>query len=497
MSGKSSFSTASQFSIDSFNSLIANSHTSIHSEKDAPKTNYSTKVSALKIVNSGSKSLPGVYTKIFLDPLKNLITKSDYNKLLKSWDSDQQGNLGNGPLHDWLASISQRSARFQVASTHAFEEVVADLYDGFLSMEEGKRIKLPDQETVSPLVVWGHPEDGPYTWPSDVGLHLGIRMSTVNLPPSYSENIALWSSIGHETGGHDILHAYTGMLDELGGKVAANLLKDDSLKGNVAVNGRTQPLAKYAADYWKNRIDETASDVCGLLNIGPGAGISLALLLISLEGGSLSNVTTYDDPHPIDALRIFLAADVIRNTNDLDANMANAWADNFENIANKYIQKKDGFYLASQTPDGKCYANVIMPFDQMRQTTKTVAQTIASSELATLGGHSLSEVNTWADSDESLTSRILNDLLKGSEPSVLPGSDGQIVYAAHVLAAATIALAKSPDISKITKLAVASLNKLYDKNPVWHGIPLFFRSVFSHHNMLPRNPEFSDDLKPL
>jgi hypothetical protein len=42
-----------------------------------------------------------------------------------------------------------------------------------LSREEGKRIKPPDYETVSPLAKWGFPEDGPYTRPSDVGKSLG------------------------------------------------------------------------------------------------------------------------------------------------------------------------------------------------------------------------------------------------------------------------------------------------------------------------------------
>ena len=228
----------------------------VNSDEDAPKTDYSTKDKALSIVDSGYSKLPGVYKDVFLDPIKNFIDATEYNAILNSWDISE-GQPGKGPWHDWLTSIHQRTAHYQSDATHAFEESLADLYDGFLSMEEGKRIKRPDFESVSPLALWGFPKDAPYTWPSDVGFELGIKMSTVMLPPAYSRNIALWSSIGHETGGHDILHAYNGMLDELGSKVNAKLLEvenDPALKGYVVVNGRQVTVARFAGKYWKERI---------------------------------------------------------------------------------------------------------------------------------------------------------------------------------------------------------------------------------------------------
>ena len=57
-------------------------------------------------------------------------------------------------------------------------------------------------------------------------------------------------------------------------------------------------------------------------------------------------------------------------------------------------------------------------------------------------------------------------------------------FMAHILAGATIALAKSSnDMSAITDMAIKSLNKLYGKNPVWHGLPIRFRSQVSKHNI--------------
>jgi hypothetical protein len=479
--------------LDELDSLINNTKPIVTSLEDSPPIDYGDKDKALNIVNEGYKRLPGAYNSVFLDPLKSLLETQDYQAILQSLD----GN-GSGPWHDWIASIEQRVTDYQSQETHAFEEVLADLYDGFLSREEGKRIKPPDYETVSPLAKWGSPEGGPYTWPSDAGKSLGIKMSTVNLPPAYSKNISLWSSIGHETGGHDVTHAYNGMLDELGSLVSTKLLErqsDPVLRGTANVNGRQEPLVTFAASYWKSKIDETSADVCGLLNIGPAAGISIAVLLISVRGGKLITVDTSDDVHHIDALRVYLAADVIRNIRELDVNVANKWADTFENIADKYIQDKNGFYLVSQTQDRQQHIDVSMPFKQMRETVKTVAEAIAFSPLVTLGGHALSEVNTWANTDEVLATRISNSLVDSTEPSLDPGPDGQKIYAAHVLSGATIALARGADISKTTDFAIKSLNKLYDQNPVWHGIPLMLRSQVNRHEIAPSfGVEFLENL---
>lgn len=468
--------------LDELDSLINNSKPMVTSSEDAPAIDYGDKDKALNIVNEGYTKLPGAYSTVFLDPLKNVLETQDYQAILQSYDGGEQG-----PWHDWIATIEQRATDYQSAATHAFEEALADLYDGFLSREEGKRIKPPDYETVSPLAKWGFPEDGPYTWPSDVGKALGIKMSTVNLPPAYSKNVSLWSSVGHETGGHDVTHAYDGMLDELGSQVATKILErqnDPTLRGTASVNGRQEPLVTYAASYWKERIDETSADVCGLLNIGPAAGISLAVLLISLRGGKLITVDSSEDVHHIDALRIYLAADVIRNIKELDVNVANKWADMFESIVDKYVENKNGFYLVSQRQDG-WHTDVSMPYKQMRETVKTVAEAIAFSPLVTLGGHALSEINTWANTDEFLSARISNSLIEGVEPSLDPGLDGQRVYAAHVLSGATIALARAADISNTTNFAIKSLNKLYDQNPVWHGLPIIFRSQVDRHELVP------------
>ena len=92
--------------------------------------------------------------------------------------------------------------------------------------------------------------------------------------------------------------------------------------------------------------------------------------------------------------------------------------------------------------------------------------------MRTLEGNSLSSINTWANADEQLTSRIAD------------GPNEQKVYAAHIIAAATITMANSSDITNITNLAISSINKLFVTNPMWLGVPVRYSSSIYIHDMI-------------
>ena len=47
-----------------------------------------------------------------------------------------------------------------------------------------KGVKLPDKGAIPPLVKWGNPNSGPYTWPVDATSNFGVRTAIVNLPPA-------------------------------------------------------------------------------------------------------------------------------------------------------------------------------------------------------------------------------------------------------------------------------------------------------------------------
>jgi hypothetical protein len=453
-------------------------------DDEAQTIRYRTKNRAVRIINKGYLSLPKVYHEDFLDPLKSLLHTNRYGIILQAVGGKE------GPWDDWLATIDQRQNGHHKNSTKAFEECIADIYDGFLSMEERKGIKPPDHQTVSPLVEWGRSDWGPYTWPATTGRKVGMKMSVVSMPPAYSQNIALWSALGHEAGGHDILHADDGLLKEISEKVEAAIIKCKNIpqfrNKKAIVNGRKKPLVICAAAYWKYTIDEAASDVCAVLNLGPSAGIRLATLLIPLREMRLSNSSPSSSSHPIDTLRILLAADVVRELPDLDSKIARACADLLERIVDKFKDKTNNFTLYTQTL-AEAHTDDKMPYKEMRKIVQIVADTVAFTPLKALEGHQLSEINTWTNEDEIITTHITQDLVNEKEPSIETISDNGDkvdIYAAHVLAGAIIALARSADMATTTRLATKALIKLHDNNPVWRGFPVHFRSDAHLHHMV-------------
>jgi hypothetical protein len=146
------------------------------------------------------------------------------------------------------------------------------------------------------LVKWGNPNFGPYTWPIDA-THEGfnVKAAIVNLPPAHARRDLMgWSALGHETAGHDILHADDGLQPEL-----ATLVQKELTKEHIGFG---------LAEYWSSRIDETASDVMGILNMGPAAAIGLICFFRGLNAAGsgkarLRSRGPSKDPHPADILR--------------------------------------------------------------------------------------------------------------------------------------------------------------------------------------------------
>jgi len=139
-------------------------------------------------------------------------------------DPTKEGEAGL--LLDIAQAILQQAEGYLELPTDAFQEVVADLYDGFLSLEDRTGVNPPDKGIIAPLVKWGRPDYGPYTWPVSATLIVGVKAAVVNLPPAFARRgISGWSSLAHETGGHDILHADTGLADQLTDLVYSRLVE--------------------------------------------------------------------------------------------------------------------------------------------------------------------------------------------------------------------------------------------------------------------------------
>lgn len=400
---------------------------------------YASLVSRLEAARA---KLPPLYRTNAADPYIAAVKALGADGYARVLDKDPRREGAAGMLLDVAQAILQNGEGYAPRATDGFQEVISDLYDGFLSAEDRRGVKEPDYETIPPLVKWGEPASGPYTWPVDATSSLGMEVGVVSLPPANARRgVCAWATLGHETGGHDILHADEGLVDELGERV----------RKAVAAAKLSQDLA----DYWADRIDETASDVLGVLNLGPAAAVGLIAYFRGINaalgwGAVLASEGDADDPHPVDVVRGWLGAEAVGLLRFKDAT---AWAD----------------ALAKET-DRDAAAKIDLGGSQVgaanaRKSAAVVARTIASQRLDTLDGHAFDEIQNWRDRDEKLVAALVEPLTLAVD---LPGRYAGGTYAAHVVSAAVIAALRTPAaIPVIFDRMLGVLKVMHDANPSW------------------------------
>lgn len=386
---------------------------------------------------------PPLYRDAVVKPFTAALDQLGQSGYVQVLTQDPNRQSTAGLLLDCAQAILQQGEGYAALATDAFQEVVSDLYDGFLSAEDRRGINPPDLEIVPPLVKWGNPDSGPYTWPVDATKSLGLKAAVVNLPPAQTRRGLLgWAALGHETAGHDVIHADRGLLDELASALQSSLA----------------PLDAGLAEYWSERIDETASDVMGILNMGPAAGIGLVGFFRGLNaafGGAarLRNQGASDDPHPVDILRGYMAAEVVSL---LKFTGKSKWA--------KAITDETDKDLRQIIIDGQ----VIDP-GLAKQSAIVVAKTLVQFKPKALEQHALSDIQNWRDADERKVKSLRSALRTAVQPAE---KDLGGFYAAHVVAAAVVeALATGTEVGTIFNRMLAVLKAMHDRNASWG--PLF------------------------
>ncbi len=402
--------------------------------------------------------LPPLYRTTFHDPYVNTLNQLGRAGFTDILLDDPTRESTGGLLMDSAHAILQNGEGFESKAIDAFQEVVSDLYDGFLSEEDRRGVEPPDKGVIPPLVKFGAPDFGPYTWPIDATSSLGCEAGIVSLPPSHARSGLLgWATLGHETAGHDILGADTGLKAELAAAVRAGVM--------AAVN--RQALARY----WSSRIDETASDVLGILNMGPAAGIGLIGYFRGLGNGKLRSDGPANDPHPADIVRGFLAAETVRL---LDFSDAGAWASAIEAETMRDVQTIR-------------LAGITVTVAQAKSMAKAVAKAIVETPMASLEQTALGEIQNWHDSDEE-TVASLRDNLRNPGPLAANLSGG--FFAAHVVAAAVTLSIAEGNVATVQTRMIGLLKKMHDSNPAWG--PLFIRhpgNIKRHRTYVPQAAE--------
>ena len=386
--------------------------------------------------------LPPVYQDAAVDPFLATLQSLGSAGFARILMRDPQRTNLAGTMFDIAQAILQRGEAYEKNATDAFQEVVGDLYDGFLSAEDRRGVMRPTNATVAPLIKWGNPEAGPYTWPIDATRPFGLKCAVVNLPPSHTRRgIIGWAALGHETCGHDVMAAYTGMGAELSDAVFK------ALRAQSGLNTRLPA-------YWSSRIDETASDVMGILNMGPVAGIGVIGYFRGLNAAfsgtaALRNEGPADDPHPADIVRGYLASSVVSL---LNFGEASAWADTLKRETDKD--------LSQIVLEGRVVSTA-----DAQQSAQIVAETIVMTQLTTLGSHSLGSIQNWGDQDEQLVAQVRQALQTAGS---LPTDQTPPIYAAHVVAwAVTEALTGHDTPNLVFERMKVMLDVLHKSNPTF------------------------------
>lgn len=350
-------------------------------------------------------------------------------------------------------------------ATNAFQEVVSDLYDGFLSEEDRSGVKRPDVYVIPPIVKWG--DLGPYTYTADATAIFNVNTAIVNIPAANARSgLLAWALISHEVAGHDILNADIGLTGEISKALWDALYEKfpDSILPR----------------YWVERLDETASDVLAILNMGPAAGVAFLGYSRALNSDGLARprMSCYGDEmdeHPADVLRGYLAASVIRQLSfegKDDRPDKNDWADFIEEETGRDCREATLGWDRVQIVDVKDSAEI-------------TARIIATTPMKSLEDHSLRDIQDWMDHDEAIVELIQNHISKEEvDASFLNETRNQLnatievpqnrkkeFYAAHVVSAAVIeGLKKNADLERIFNNMVYILKMMHIENESMRGL---------------------------
>ncbi|HEV8050912.1 MAG TPA: hypothetical protein VGP47_00340, partial [Parachlamydiaceae bacterium] len=397
-------------------------------------------------------SLPYVYQEVAAKPLISYLKNIGEYQYLRIFRYSNYEGLQQLISDASLAILFHQEAPVRIS---AFQEVISDLYDRFICSEKrtgketGLHINPPAYGIIPPLVKFGNAESGPYTWPGDVTSQvLGMGCAIVSLPPAQLEGgLLAWTALGHETGGHNVTHADENLLQELGEKVNAAIMKKFD----------SQELA----DYWTHCIDESVADVCGYLHMGPSIGIGLVGYFRSFGNGRLSTIGYKEGPHPIGLLRGYLAAAVAKR---LHFEGSSEWS---EIIASE--TSKDNGNLRLVDSDGYRYSFPVS-LEIAIASTEIVAQTILRSILPSIENHSLQGIQDWQDRDQNIVEKFVHAFKTGEQlPKILAGPG---FFAAHVVAAATqAALENGAQVKEIFGKMQNVLAEMHLNNPLWAQIP--------------------------
>jgi hypothetical protein len=413
-------------------------------------------------VRAQQAQLPAPYRTAYAAPLlaalpdlvAQLRQQVDHSLLLGAASNDALAEARS--IADTLVgAVRDRGEAAYRAPLARFQAVVSNLYRSFLAREQ--RVGLPQPlEVLPPLVTFAPTsERGPFTLPVDrVRQYIGASVGVVSLPGAYAAHPLVWAGLAHETGGHDVIHADPGLIEQLAAGV-----------------GKLDALPPALRPVWATWIDEAASDVYGILNIGPMFAVNLTALFAAIaaaRGASAAPLgavrTTLAvagsqmvDAHPVDLLRLHVALGAVDALAALSPARRASWLDLLGGVAGAAA----GGVTTIDARDITTGAVVQrLPLPVMASAARAVGAYIATAKLDALGGSSIQDIETWDDTDDEAAATIAAAAPTG--PIVALGDDAQL------LAGATLALLRAPSAyPAITAQLAAALDDSFARDPIF------------------------------
>jgi hypothetical protein len=359
---------------------------------------------------------------------------------------------------------------------HRFLAVVSNFYRSFLSSKRRARVDFPLTEQLPPLAMFQSIGDfGPFTITVDsVHALVAAPVGVVSLPSVYRDHPVLWASLAHETGGHDVVAADVGLIDELREGV-----KHIFGGGPIGRGGRPN-LGQFLGILWSFWMDEAVADVYGVLNIGPTFGHNLVAFFAALNERqeptgrpSLRTASGHPsdspvlDPHPTDILRPALIAGAVESLVSLSQQTRDQYVADLQQLATLTGGGAANVVLQGIVPTGPgvgIQVNTRLPLDRMQAAARIVGAFIASVRLHALGDHNIQELETWDNTDEQSAVTIAEAI--GANRRVAGAGDD-----AQLLAGATLALLEKADgYDKVSRRLDEALDFSFETDPIW-GVP--------------------------
>jgi hypothetical protein len=384
-----------------------------------------------------------------------------------------------GDMEPFAAPVYEHAAASTVSSQlNRFLAVISNLYRSFLSKAKRAAIDVPLVTQLPPLAFFQNDGRlGPYTIPAggsdaDISTIFDTDIGVVSLPSTNKDHPLIWGALAHETGGHDVLHADANLLPELSSGV-----KSLFGGGPIDPNGSlTEP--QFLGALWSYWMDEAASDVYGLLNLGPEFTFNLTAFFAGLNGDPVPSMRTDSGPdrngdldsHPTDILRLHLAIGVIQNLANLASNVRDQYVSDLQALSQLCAQGATTVSLQGVLGqfDFRLNVNLTRPLADMQESARRVGAFISTVKLQSLGtggsSHSVQEIETWDDMDEQTAQQIAQRMRQGQSVVNL-GDDAQL------LAGATLALIAEPDkYQSVSGLLNDALDFSFQTDPIW-GTP--------------------------